>query len=45
MLMVSKFKNLFQLLYGYFFNTPPPPHHLEFQKLTKIVKTKGLKNS
>jgi hypothetical protein len=39
MFMVSKLKNLFQSLYGY--SSSSPKRHLEFQKLAKIVKTKG----
>jgi len=40
MFMVSRLKNLFQSLYGY--SSSSPKGYLEFQKLAKIVKTKGL---
>jgi hypothetical protein len=39
--MVSKLEDLFQSLYGYFFNSPKC--HLEFTKLVEIVETKDLK--
>ncbi len=40
MSMVSKLEDLHQLIYGYFSSSPKC--HLEFQKLTEIVKAKGL---
>ncbi len=41
MLMVSKLENLLQALYKYF--STSQECHLEFTKLAKIIKTKGLK--